>query len=81
MAKKPTMTAAITSGGRSASMTAMPIISAEAAMPYSMPGIGTPATPSAPPSAMTSGKVTGRSQIAGGPRKAPQSPTATIAAT
>ena len=34
-------------------------------MPTSMPGIGTPATPSAPPSAMTSGKVTGSSQIAG----------------
>ena len=35
---------------------------------------------SAPPTAMTSGKITGRSQIAGAPRKAPQSPTATIAA-
>jgi hypothetical protein len=36
------------SGGRSASITARPTISAEAAMPISMPGIGTPTTPSAP---------------------------------
>jgi hypothetical protein len=50
-------------------------------MPVSIIGIGTPATPSAPPSAMTSGKTTGRIQIAGAPRKAPQRPTATIATT
>ena len=37
--------------------------------------------PSAPPIIITSGKVIGSSQIAGAPRKAPQRPTATIAAT
>ncbi len=41
----------------------------------------TPRMPSAPPTAITSGKTIGRSQIAGAPRKAPHSPTATIATT
>ena len=44
-------------------------------------GSGAPAMPSAPPKAITSGKTIGSSQIAGAPRKAPQRPTATIAAT
>ena len=50
-------------------------------MPISTPGSGTPRIPSTPPNAITSGNTIGKSQIAGGPRKAPHSPTATIAAT
>ncbi len=54
---------------------------AEAAIPYSMPGNGTPKSPSIPPVAMIIGNTTGKSQIAGAPSCAPQSPTATIAST
>ena len=43
-------------------------------MPVSTPGSGTPSTPSTPPNAITSGKTTGSSQIAGGPRNAPHMP-------
>ena len=50
-------------------------------MPGSIKGSGTPSTPSAPPTAITIGKTMGRIQIAGRPRKAPQMPTATMAAT
>jgi hypothetical protein len=46
---------------------------AEMAIPISTPGSGTPITPKAPATAITSGKTTGRSQIAGGPRNAPHS--------
>ena len=58
-----------------------PITMAEIAMPISTPGSGTPITPRAPPNAMTSGNTTGKTQIAGAPRKAPHRPTATIAIT
>jgi hypothetical protein len=54
---------------------------AEAAMPVSIAGSGTPRMPSAPPTAMTSGNTIGSSQIAGAPRNAPHRPTATIATT
>ena len=50
-------------------------------MPISTPGSGTPSKPRNPPSAITSGNVTGSTQIAGAPSCAPQSPTATIAST
>ena len=53
---------------------------AEIAMPISTPGSGTPRMPSTPPTAITSGNTTGRMKIAGAPRNAPHSPTATIAA-
>ena len=36
-------------------------------MPTSTPGSGTPTKPRKPPSAITIGKVTGKSQIAGAP--------------
>ena len=48
-------------------------------MPNSSSGSGMPSSPSMPPSAMTMGKVTGNSQMAGCPSCAPQIPTATIA--
>ena len=50
-------------------------------MPTSTPGSGTPMRPRKPPSAITMGNVTGRSQIAGAPSCAPQRPTAIIAST
>ena len=40
---------------------------ADKAIPSSMPGIGTPMRPSIPPRAMTIGKATGKSQMAGVP--------------
>ena len=43
------------------------------------PAACTPIRPRKPPTAMTSGKVTGRAQIAGRPSCAPQMPTATMA--
>ena len=47
---------------------------ADEAMPISVPGSGTPMRPSMPPRAMTMGKATGSSQIAGAPElRAPQS--------
>jgi hypothetical protein len=54
---------------------------ADAAMPVSVAGTGTPSIPSTPPNAITSGNTTGSSQIAGGPRNAPHKPTATMATT
>ena len=69
------------SGGRASNATAAPSRSADVAMPYSMPGSGTPIRPSIPPTAMTIGKATGSNQIAGLPSCAPHSPTATIAST
>src|SRR5688500_7657202 len=54
---------------------------ADDAMPVSTAGSGTPMIPSTPPKAITSGNTIGSSQIAGYPRKAPHSPTATIATT
>ena len=75
------MTPATHSGGRAASATIMPSTAAETAMPISTPGSGTPRMPSTPPTAITSGNTTGRMKIAGAPRNAPHSPTATIAAT
>ena len=71
----------MTSGGRAASAIMPPSTIADAAIPISTPGTGTPRIAIAPPSAMTIGNVIGSSQIAGGPRKAPHSPTATIATT
>ena len=65
MAKIPTSTAATHSGGRAANATMAPSTTAETAIPISMPGIGTPMTPSTPPKAITTGKVTGSTQIAG----------------
>ena len=50
-------------------------------MPTSTPGSGTPSRPRNPPNAITSGNVTGSSQIAGAPSCAPHRPTATIAST
>ena len=79
MAKQLTITAAIHNGGRAAKVTADPNMIPERAMPISTPGNGTPSTPSAPPKAMTSGNTTGKTQMAGVPRNAPQSPTATMA--
>ena len=57
----------------------MPSTAADTAMPISTPGSGTPRMPSTPPNAITSGNTTGRMKIAGAPRNAPHSPTATIA--
>ncbi len=48
-------------------------------MPISTPGNGMPIKPKKPPNAITIGKVTGSSQIAGAPSCAPHSPTATMA--
>src|SRR5262249_36825098 len=59
----------------------VPSAIADTAMPISTPGSGTPATPRAPANAITRGNTTGSSQIAGAPRNAPHSPTATIAIT
>ena len=81
IAKIPTSTAATHNGGRAASATIMPSTTAEIAMPVSTAGNGTPRIPSTPPAAITSGNTTGSSQIAGTPRNAPHSPTATIATT
>ena len=53
----------------------------ESATPASIPGSGTPISPSMPPNAMTIGNVTGRSHTAGAPSCAPHSPTETIAST
>ncbi len=58
-----------------------PSSSAESAIPISTPGSGTPIRPRKPPNAITIGKVTGSSHIAGGPSWAPHSPTATMART
>ena len=81
MAKAPTSMAATQSGGFTANATIAPSMMAETAIPVSTPGRGIPTTPRAPPKAITSGNTTGRSQIAGAPRNAPHSPTATIAMT
>ena len=81
IAKAPTTTAASQSGGRAGNATSRPSTTAEAAMPVSTAGTGTPRMPSAPPPAITSGNTTGSSQIAGAPRNAPHRPTATIATT
>src|SRR5262249_39682398 len=67
--------------GRTSNVSAAPSRIADVAMPYSMPGNGTPISPSMPPTAITIGKATGSSQIAGLPSCAPQRPTATIAST
>ena len=75
------MTAATHRGGRFSASTIAPSTSAENAMPISTPGSGMPSKPIIPPSAMTIGKVTGKSQIAGAPSCAPHNPTATIAST
>ena len=66
--------AATYSGGLRSIITATPSMMADAAMPISTPGSGTPTSPSKPPKAMTSGNVTGSSQIAGAPSCAPQRP-------
>ena len=68
-------------GGRTSNITAAPSRIAERAIPYSIPGSGTPISPSIPPKAITMGNATGRTQIAGEPSCAPHSPTATIAST
>jgi len=80
MAKIATSTLATHSGGRAAVSTMPPNTMPDKAMPTSTPGIGTPSTPRAPPKAITSGKITGSSHIAGVPKNAPQMPTATMAA-
>ena len=68
MAKNPIRPAARLSGGRNSNITAAPEQEpADAAIPYSTPGIGTPKSPSIPPNAITIGNATGRSQIAGAP--------------
>jgi hypothetical protein len=54
---------------------------ADAAIPYSMPGNGTPMSPSIPPTAITMGNATGSTQTAGAPSCTPHRPTATIAST
>ena len=77
----PTSTAATHKGGRSASATTAPSATADAAMPISTPGSGTPLMPSRPPNAITTGNTTGSSHIAGCPRNAPHRPTATMATT
>ncbi len=69
------------SGGRSSDITARPSRIADTAMPTSTPGSGTPSRPTMPPSAITIGKVTGKSHSAGAPSCAPQRPTAIIART
>ena len=70
----PTTSAAAQSCGRHAPTTARPSTSADKAMPISPPGRGTPISPSAPPSAITIGNVTGRIQIAGAAElRAPES--------
>ena len=70
------------SGGRTLEgITAAPSRIADAAMPNSTPGSGTPSKPSMPPIAMTIGNATGSTQIAGAPSCAPHRPTATIAST
>jgi len=81
MAKNPTTTAAKASGGRSSIITAAPRSIAEAAIPISMPGKGTPSKPSIPPMAITMGNATGSTQMAGAPSCAPQRPTAIMATT
>ncbi len=53
----------------------------ESAMPVSTPGMGTPSTPDAPPTAITTGNTTGRIQMAGVPKKASHNPTVTMATT
>ena len=53
------------SGGRISNRTAAPSRIAESAIPYSVPGSGTPISPSIPPNAITMGNATGKSQIAG----------------
>ena len=58
---------ATASGGRSANITTRPRTTAEAAMPTSRPGSGTPSSPTRPPSAIIMGKVTGKSHSAGAP--------------
>ena len=63
--RAPTRMAATASGGRNSDITASPRRIAEAAIPTSTPGSGTPRSPSIPPSAITIGKATGRSQSAG----------------
>ncbi len=50
-------------------------------MPASTPGSGMPTTPIAPPTAMIIGNTTGNVHMAGTPRNAPHTPTATIAIT
>ena len=72
---------AIASGGRTSNITTAPSRMADAAIPYSIPGRGTPMNPSIPPIAITRGNATGNSQIAGGPNCAPHRPTATMAST
>src|SRR6266702_4353338 len=69
------------SGGFAASATTVPSMTADAAIPVSTPASGMPRTPRAPAMAITSGNTTGSTQIAGAPRNAPHSPTATIAIT
>ncbi len=79
MANIPTMTAATHKGGRFSANTIAPSTSADNAMPTSSPGKGMPIKPIIPPSAMTMGKVIGKTQMAGAPSCAPHIPTATIA--
>ena len=50
------------SGGRISNITAAPSRMADKAIPYSIPGSGTPMRPSIPPIAISIGKATGRSQ-------------------
>jgi len=78
-AKTDTTATAAASGGRAFSSMQAPITTIDSAIAHSTPGRGTPAMPRTAPSAITSGKATGRAQMAGAPRNAPQSPTASIA--
>ena len=79
--RSPTSNAVAKSEARTSNITAAPRRMADAAIPYSMPGTGTPMSPSIPPNAMTSGNATGSTQMAGTPSCAPHRPTATIAST
>src|SRR5208283_2294427 len=63
MAKNPTSTAAKVMGGRSSIITAAPRSIAEAAIPSSTPGRGTPSNPNMPPHAITIGNATGSAQL------------------
>src|SRR4051812_28274011 len=69
----------IASDGRSASATTAPSTITDPAMPISTPGNTIPLRPSAAPTAITAGNVSGRSHSARPPSCEAQRPTATIA--